>query len=140
MSILDVILLPFVFIYRGFILILLLPYYVLLGIVNFFKLLFGSGNSKQKAKTIPELKPGEKVKVVKKVRSAYDAPVKKEVVKTKEEQEKEKAALKIKHQKEFEKMVAKARAEEKKRIKEQEKLRKERERKEKEQKARELER
>ena len=140
MSILDVILLPFVFIYRGFILILLLPYYVLLGIVNFFKLLFGSGNSKQKAKTIPELKPGEKVKVVKKVRSAYDAPVKKEVVKTKEEQEKEKAALKIKHQKEFEKMVAKAIAEEKKRIKEQEKLRKERERKEKEQKARELER
>lgn len=139
MSALDIFLLPFVFIYRGVILVLLLPYYFVIGIVNFFKLIFGNSTPKNK-KAIPELKKGEKIKVVKGVRSAYDKPVKKEVVRTAEEQAKEKQERKIKHQKEFERLVAKAREEEKKRIKEQEKLRKEREKREKEQKAKEIER
>lgn len=137
MNLLDIFLLPFVFIYRGVILVLLLPYYFVLGIIKFFELIFGK--EKPKTKPIPELKAGEKIKVVKGVRSAYDKPVNKRPVLSPEEQAKVKTEKKIKHQKEFEKLVAKAREEEKRRIKEQEKLRKEREKREKEQRAKEIE-
>lgn len=132
MSALEIILLPFVFIYRGFITVLLIPYYIIIGIGK----LLGFG--KKSKQIISEIKPGEKVKVVKKVKSAYDkpkTPLKETnpIILSKEEERN-----KIKRQKEFEKLVAKARAEEIKRIKEQERLIIENEKKEKERKAREL--
>lgn len=136
---LDILLMPFVFIYRAFAIVILLPYYIVVGISKLF-----GGNKKVSNKPsqktvnkIPELKPGEKIKVVKGTRSAYDEPIRKEVELSPEEQAKKKTINKYKHQKEFEKLVAKAREEEKKRIKEQEILRKEREKKAKEQIARE---
>lgn len=118
MNALDIILLPFVFIYRGFISVLLLPYYFVLGVTKVFGI-----NKKKTAKTIPEIKPGEKVKVVKGTRSAYSTPQKpiKETDPNKIAAIKEKD--KIKRQKEFEKLVARAREEEAKRVKEQERIR-----------------
>lgn len=135
MSALDIILLPFVFIYRGFISVLLIPYYLVLGIGK----VFGIGKKDKKA-TIPEIKPGEKVKVIKETRSAYSTPKTpvKETDPIKVAEEKTQNTLK--RQKDFEKLVAKARIEEAKRIKEQERIREENEKKEKERKARELER
>ena len=57
MNTLDIILLPFTLIYRGFITILLLPYYFVVGIGKVFS---GSKVSKHKEKkVIPEIKPGE---------------------------------------------------------------------------------
>lgn len=138
MSLVEVILLPFVFIYRGFISVLLIPYYFVLGIVKVFGLITGH-DSKNKKNTIPELKNGEKIKVVKTVRSAYDKPnvppKETDPIKLKEAKDKET----LRHQKEFERLVKKAREDEEKRIKEQEKLRLEREKKEAERKKRELE-
>lgn len=135
MNALDIILLPFVFIYRGFISVLLLPYYFVLGVAKVFGI-----NKKKTAKTIPEIKPGEKVKVVKGTRSAYSTPQKplKETDPNKIATIKEKD--KIKRQKEFAKLVARAREEEAKRVKEQERIRLENEKKEKLRVAKELER
>lgn len=135
MNALDIILLPFVFIYRGFISVILLPYYFVLGILK----LFGYKGKKQK-NTIPQVKSGEKVKVVKEVKSAYDVPVApvKKVDQNKIEEEKNKS--KLKRQKEFEKLVQKARQEEAKRIKEQERIRLENEKREKERQKKEDER
>ena len=135
MNALDIILLPFVFIYRGFISVILLPYYFVLGILK----LFGYKGKKQK-NTIPQVKSGEKVKVVKEVKSAYDVPVApvKKVDPNKIEEEKNKS--KLKRQKEFEKLVQKARQEEAKRIKEQEWRRIENEKREKERQKKEAER
>ena len=135
MNALDIILLPFVFIYRGFISVILLPYYFVLGILK----LFGYKGKKQK-NTIPQVKSGEKVKVVKEVKSAYDVPVApvKKVDPNKIEEEKNKS--KLKRQKEFEKQVQKARQEEAKRIKEQERIRLENEKREKERQKKEAER
>lgn len=135
MNALDIILLPFVFIYRGFISVILLPYYFVLGILK----LFGYKGKKQK-NTIPQVKSGEKVKVVKEVKSAYDVPVApvKKVDPNKIEEEKNKS--KLKRQKEFEKLVQKARQEEVKRIKEQERIRLENEKREKERQKKEAER
>lgn len=134
MKLIDIILLPFVFIYKGFISVLLLPYYFIVGIASLFK-----KNTKKSNNTIPELKKGEKIKVVKTVRSAYSTPnVPKEKIdpeKLKEQKDKDT----LKRQKEFEKLVQKARQEELKRIKEQEKLRQEREKKEAERKKKEAE-
>lgn len=131
---LDIMLLPFIFIYRGVMLVLLLPYYCVLGIGRAFN------KNKVNPKVMNELKKGEKIKVVKGVRSAYDEPYRKEIKLSPEEEKKHKELSKYKHQKEFEKLVAKAREEEKKRIKEQERLRKEREKKAKEQALRDAER
>lgn len=135
MNALDIILLPFVFIYRGFMSVILLPYYFVLGILK----LFGYKGKKQK-NTIPQVKSGEKVKVVKEVKSAYDVPVApvKKVDPNKIEEEKNKS--KLKRQKEFEKLVQKARQEEAKRIKEQERIRLENEKREKERQKKEAER
>ena len=135
MNALDIILLPFVFIYRGFISVILLPYYFVLGILK----LFGY-KEKKKKNTIPQVKSGEKVKVVKEVKSAYDVPVApvKKVDPNKIEEEKNKS--KLKRQKEFEKLVQKARQEEAKRIKEQERIRLENEKREKERQKKEAER
>lgn len=139
MSVTDIILLPFVFIYRGVISVLLLPYYFILGVVKVFELIFGTGKKSNK-KAIPEIKPGEKVKVVKGVRSAYSEPKtppkETDPVKIAEEKQNDK----LKRQQEFERLVAKAREEEARRAKEQEKIRIEREKKEQEKRARELER
>ncbi len=134
MNALDIILLPFVFIYRGFISVILLPYYFVIGIGN----VFGGGNKKQK-NTIPEIKPGEKVKVIKQTRSAYSTPKTppKETDPTKIAETKQKDTLR--KQKDFEKLVAKARQEEAKRVKEQERIRTENEKREKEKQARLLE-
>lgn len=125
----DIIILPFVFIYRGFMSILLIPYYIVSTIMK----------KSNKKNTIPEIKKGEKIKVVKGVRSAYDVPNKPKVetdpVKLKKERQKN-----IKQrQKYFDKMVEKARQEELKKVKEQEKLRIENEKREKEKQKRELE-
>lgn len=135
MKAIEIILLPFVFIYKGFISVLLIPYYFVLGIVKFFELIFKSNNKT----VIPELKDNSNVKVVKGVRSAYSQSKeeKQELDPDKLKEIKDKNTLK--RQKKFERLVKKAREEEAKRIKEQEKLRIEREKKEAERKKRELE-
>ena len=62
MNTLDIILLPFTLIYRGFITVLLLPYYLIVGIGKVFS---GNKGSKPKdKKVIPEIKPGEQVKKI----------------------------------------------------------------------------
>ena len=126
MKAIEIILLPFIFIYKGFISVL---------IVKFFELIFKSNNKT----VIPELKDNSNVKVVKGVRSAYSQSKeeKQELDPDKLKEIKDKNTLK--RQKEFERLVKKAREEEAKRIKEQEKLRIEREKKEAERKKRELE-
>lgn len=130
MNTLDIILLPFTLIYRGFITILLLPYYFVVGIGKVFS---GSKVSKHKEKkVIPEIKPGEQVKVVKDVKSAYEKPVKEPKETDPNILKQKKFENNIKKQKEFEKLVVKARKEEERRVKEQEKIRAEAERKAKE--------
>lgn len=127
MNTLDIILLPFTLIYRGFITVLLLPYYLIIGIIKVF-----SGNkddNKKEKNSIAEIKPSEEVMVVKEVKSAYDKPE----VPPKETDpnvlKQKKFETITRRQKEFEKLVEKARKEEAKKIKEQEKIRLEEERK-----------
>lgn len=138
MKAIEVILLPFVFVYKGFISVLLMPYYFVLGIVKLFNLITGK-EIKNKKNAIPELKSKEKIKIVNTVKSAYDKPNllpnETNLVKLKEAKD----TQTLKKQKEFERLVKKAREEEFKRIKEQEKLRQEREKKEAERKKKELE-
>lgn len=130
MNTLDIILLPFTLIYRGFITVLLLPYYLIVGIGKVFS---GNKGSKSKdKKVISEIKPGEQVKVVKDVKSAYEKPVKEPKETDPNVLKQKKFENNIKKQKEFEKLVAKARKEEERRVKEQEKIRAEAERKAKE--------
>lgn len=129
MNALEIFLLPFVFVYRGFISVLLLPYYFVIGLGKLFSI-----EKKDTTKYISEIKPGEKIKVIKETKSIVNnekTPVNSSHILTEGE--------KVKRQKEFEKLVAKARAEEAKRIKEQERIVKENIKKEKERKARELE-
>ena len=54
-SVLDILLMPFVLLYRGFIMVLLSPYYLVIGISKLF------GGSKNNAKVKAELKKGEKI-------------------------------------------------------------------------------
>ena len=129
MNALDIILLPFVFVYRGFISVLLLPYYFIVGVGKIFSI-----GKKDTVKYIPEIKSGEKIKVIKETKSIVNdkkTPVNSKQVLTEKE--------KIKRQKEFEKLVAKAKSEEAKRIKEQKRIIEENIKKEKERKLRELE-
>lgn len=135
MKAIEIILLPFVFIYKGFISVLLIPYYFVLGIVKFFELIFKSNNKA----VIPELKDNSNVKVVKGVRSAYSQSKEQKQELNPDELKEIKDKNTLKRQKEFERLVKKAREEEAKRIKEQEKLRIEREKREAERKKRELE-
>ncbi len=138
MKAIEVILLPFIFIYKGFISVLLIPYYFVLGIIKVFSLIAGKEIKNNKS-TIPELKNGEKIKVINTVRSAYDNPnvPKKETDPAKLKEIKDNQTLK--KQKEFERLVKKAREEEAKRIREQEKLRQEREKRDLEKRKKELE-
>lgn len=130
MNTLDIILLPFTLIYRGFITILLLPYYFVVGIGKVFS---GSKVSKHnEKKVISEIKPGEQIKVVKDVKSAYDEPVKAPKETDPNKLKAKKFENNAKKQKEFEKLVAKARKEEEKRVREQEKIRAEAEKRAKE--------
>lgn len=137
MNALEIILLPFTFIYKGFITVLLLPYYFIVGIGKVFGI---GGKKSKKISVVSEKKNGEQVKVVKNVKSAFDKPVapkpETDINKINEKKQKDK----LKRQKEFEKLVAKARAEEAKRIKEQEKIRKENEKREKQRIEKEFER
>ena len=137
MNALEIILLPFTFIYKGFITVLLLPYYFIVGIGKVFGI---DGKKSKKISVVSEKKNGEQVKVVKNVKSAFDKPVapkpETDINKINEKKQKDK----LKRQKEFEKLVAKARAEEAKRIKEQEKIRKENEKREKQRIEKEFER
>lgn len=129
MKAIKIILLPFVFIYKGFISVLLIPYYFVLGVAKLFELIFRKDEEKEKKKIALELKPNEKIKVVKEVKNAYknnDNLSNKQIVKTKEEKDK----YAIKKQKEFERLVKKAKIEEEKRVKEQLRLKIEREKKE----------
>lgn len=138
---LEIILMPFIYVYKGFLLIISLPYYLIRGIVKSGELVTGKEKPKPKPKTsIPEIKPGEKIKTVTKTRSAYSTP--RPPAKTTDPVKiaEEKKATITKKQQEFERLVAKAREEEAKRIAEQEKIRQEREKKDKERRARELER
>lgn len=137
MNALEIILLPFTFIYKGFITVLLLPYYFIVGIGKVFGI---DGKKSNKISVVSEKKNGEQVKVIKNVKSAFDTPVapkpETDINKINEKKQKDK----LKRQKEFEKLVAKARAEEAKRIKEQEKIRKENEKREKQRIEKEFER
>ena len=129
MKAIKIILLPFVFIYKGFISVLLIPYYFVLGVAKLFELIFRKDEENEKKKIALELKPNEKIKVVKEVKNAYknnDNLSNKQLVKTKEEKDK----YAIKKQKEFERLVKKAKIEEEKRAKEQLRLKIEREKKE----------
>lgn len=129
MKAIKIILLPFVFIYKGFISVLLIPYYFVLGVAKLFELIFRKDEEKEKKKIALELKPNEKIKVVKEIKNAYknnDNLSNKQLVKTKEEKDK----YAIKKQKEFERLVKKAKIEEEKRAKEQLRLKIEREKKE----------
>ena len=134
MDIIEILLMPFVFIYKGVKVILLSPYYVVAGLIN---LISPKKQVKEEKKVISEIKEGEKVKVVKGVRSAYSTPTPppKETDPVKIKQNHDQNTLK--RQKEFEKLDAKARLEEQKRAKEQEKVRLEIEKKEKLRKAKE---
>ena len=128
MNVIKIILLPFVFIYKGFISVLLIPYYFVLGIVKLFELIFKKKDNKVKKDIALELKPNEKIKVVKEVKNAYESKNLNNNITMKTAAEKDKYA--IKKQKEFEKLVKKAKLEEEKRAKEQLKLKIEREKKE----------
>ena len=127
MNTLDIILLPFTLIYRGFITVLLLPYYLIIGIIKVFS--GNKDNNKKEKNSIAEIKPSEEVMVAKEVKSAYDKPE----VPPKETDpnvlKKKKFETITRRQKEFEKLVEKARKEEAEKIKEQEKIRLEEERK-----------
>lgn len=136
MKAIEILLLPFVFIYKGFISVLLIPYYFILGIIKVFQLIF---NNNKKESIIPELKNNSNVKVVKEIRTAYPKEKGEKQNLTPEKVKELKNKNTLKRQKEFERLVKKAREEEAKRIKEQEKLRIEREKKEAERKKRELE-
>ncbi len=135
MNLLDAILLPFVFIYRGFISVLLIPYYLVLGILRVFGV-----KKKEEKQTIPELKTNEKAKVVKEVRSAYDTPVNPNKNLDPKVVEQNKKNAKAQRQKDFEKLVQKARLEEERRIKEQQRIIEENEKKAKLKKQKEEER
>ena len=124
MNVIKIILLPFVFIYKGFISVLLIPYYFVLGIVKLFELIFKKKDNKVKKDIALELKPNEKIKVVKEVKNAYESKNLNNNITMKTAEEKDKYA--IKKQKEFEKLVKKAKLEEEKRAKEQLKLKIER--------------
>ncbi len=127
MNVLEIILMPFIFIYKGFVVVLLSPYYLALGIGKIF------GISKKTSNTIAEAKSAQSVVTVKPDATTVGNA----------EPSKLSAANKIndpRRQKDFEKLVAKARMEEAKRAKEQEKIRIENEKREKERQARELER
>lgn len=126
MNFIDILLLPFVFIFRGFKLVLLSPYYIAVGLGKLFVKDYKTPEKKSEKNSIPEIKPGEKVKVINTTRSAYSTPQApyKETDPVKiAEKKKERTA---KQQQEFEIMVKKARAEEAKRMQEQEKARAER--------------
>lgn len=127
MNVLEIILMPFIFIYKGFVVVLLSPYYLALGIGKIF------GISKKTSNTIAEAKSAQSVVTVKSGATTVGNA----------EPSKLSVANKIndpRRQKDFEKLVAKARMEEAKRAKEQEKIRIENEKREKERQARELER
>lgn len=127
MNVLEIILMPFIFIYKGFVVVLLSPYYLALGIGKIF------GISKKTSNTIAEAKSVQSVVTVKPDATTVGNA----------EPSKLSVANKIndpRRQKDFEKLVAKARMEEAKRAKEQEKIRIENERREKKRQARELER
>lgn len=134
---LNIILFPFAFLYRGVRFIFKIPYFFISGIAKLFK---GNNKPQNTKKQIAEIKPNEQVKVVKGVRSAYDTPrqIPKETDPAKINAQKEQNILI--RQSEFEKLVKKARLEEEKRIKEQERKRIIQEQKEKERQKKEIER
>lgn len=126
MNFIDILLLPFVFIFRGFKLVLFSPYYIAVGLGKLFVKDYKVPEKKSQKNTISEIKPGEKVKVINTTRSAYSTPQApyKETDPVKiAENKKQRTA---KQQQEFEILVKKARAEEIKRMKEQERARTER--------------
>lgn len=94
----------------------------------------------EEQKVIPELKKGDKVKVVKGVRSAYSEPVKPVKEQDPGKLQAEKNQKILKRQQEFQRLVQKAKQEEQRRIAEQEKIRIEIQKKEAERKKKEEER
>ena len=124
MSFSEILFLPFIFIYKGFITIILLPYYILLGITGAFKSKQKDNNiSTNKSKVIPEIKKGEKIKIIKDTKSVNDKPSVVNDVKNEQTLNQEKLEKISKKQRDFDKMVEKARKEEIRKIKEQEKIR-----------------
>ncbi len=73
MSVVDILLLPFVFIYKGFVTVLLLPYYLVKGVMG----VGGSSSAQKEAKfkidTKTEIKDGKLVKTVKQVHNPENA-------------------------------------------------------------------
>lgn len=114
MTALEILLLPFALIYRGFITILLLPYYLVLLLIYLFNLITNPNSDNKKKKTKGEqilaaAKNKDEKIVVREKRVAYDNS--KDVVETLED----KGEKKTKQQLLFEKYVKQAREEEKKR-------------------------
>lgn len=121
MSALEIILLPFALIYRGFITLILLPYYIVLLFMKIFDMIAHPNSNNKKAKTkgdkvIAEAKSKNEKIVVREKRVAYDnskIPIEKKNFGN------DKDALR--KQKLYEKYVKKAREEELKRIQQIEK-------------------
>lgn len=121
MSALEIILLPFALIYRGFITLLMLPYYIVLLFIKLFDMIAHPDSNNKKVKTkgdkvIAEAKSKNEKIVVREKRVAYDnskMPIEKK------DFGKDKDALK--KQKLYEKYVKKAREDELKRIQQIEK-------------------
>lgn len=121
MSTLEIILLPFALIYRGFITLLMLPYYIVLLFIKLFDMIVHPDSNNKKVKTkgdkvIAEAKSKNEKIVVREKRVAYDnskMPIEKK------DFGKDKDALK--KQKLYEKYVKKAREDELKRIQQIEK-------------------
>ncbi len=141
MKAIDIILLPFVFVYKGFITILLMPYYLIVLIGK----ALGIGKKKT-TNTIAQTKDANEVKVIKNtglVNANIPVGNSSSNVNTAQNPAQNPAQKQeniIKRQKEFERLVAKARLEEQKRVQEQEKIQIENEKREKERQAKELER
>lgn len=116
MDILDKLLTPFVFIYKAFIFILMLPYHIVMWFVK--KIRRNKVNKKNNMKTTISDVKKEDIKVVKGVRSAYSVPNKANI-----DSVNVKKIDAVKRQKEFEALVKKIRIEEHKKLLEQEKFR-----------------
>lgn len=130
MNVLEIILMPFIFIYKGFIAVLLSPYYLAVGIGKIFGI-----NKKTTRNGIAEVKTDGDVKMVK-----TNSSVPNNTQSVSSAASNISNASELRNRPDFEKYVAKARADEERRAKEQEKIRIENEKREKERQARELER
>lgn len=117
MNIIEILLLPFVYIYKIVKTVLLLPYYFIYGISKLF-----NGNVKKEKKTISEIKPGEPVKVIKEVRSAYEESKINKEANDSIELANVKSQMVAETQAEYEKIIKRMRIDEQKKLQEQDRM------------------